>query len=87
MPWWCIANKSMLSNYGLGFAVFSDRFLEGSPLEESWLMRSACRQHLSRRQIHVAVRGSAARVSPHVYNDEGDLANLTDALSELVSLP
>lgn len=32
--------KSMLSNYGLGFAVFSDRFLDGSPLEESWLMRS-----------------------------------------------
>lgn len=32
--------KSMLSNYGLGFAVFSDRFLDASPLEESWLMRS-----------------------------------------------
>ena len=30
----------MLSNYGLGFAVFSDRFLDASPLEESWLMRS-----------------------------------------------
>jgi selenocysteine lyase/cysteine desulfurase len=171
--------KSMLSNYGLGFAVFSDRFLDASPLEESWLMRSgsenfarlvdyedryaqgmrrfdtslranpiliamletacrllidwqpgrireyllkierrsvdrlrslgfevadeaercanlfgvrlpdgmnpeACRQHLSRRQIHVAVRGSAVRVSPHVYNDESDLVQLADALSELV---
>lgn len=32
--------KSMLSNYGLGFAVFSDRFLDASPLEESWLMRA-----------------------------------------------
>lgn len=32
--------KSMLSNYGLGFAVFSDRYLDASPLEESWLMRS-----------------------------------------------
>lgn len=32
--------KSMLSSYGLGFAVFSDRFLDASPLEESWLMRS-----------------------------------------------
>lgn len=32
--------KAMLSNYGLGFAVFSDRFLNASPLEESWLMRS-----------------------------------------------
>ncbi len=32
--------KSMLCNYGLGFAVFSDRFAAGSPLEESWLMRA-----------------------------------------------
>jgi len=173
--------KSMLSNYGLGFAVFSDRFLDASPLEESWLMRSGsenfarlvdyedryaqgmrrfdtslranpiliamleaacrllidwqpgrireyllniergsvdrlrslgfevadegercanlfgvrlpdgmnpetCRRHLAQRQIHVAVRGSAVRVSPHVYNDESDLVRLADALSELVSL-
>lgn len=172
--------KSMLSNYGLGFAVFSDRFLDGSPLEESWLMRSSsedfarlvdyddryapgmrrfdtslranpmliamleaacrlllewqparvrdyllrierpsvdrlrslgfeiadeaercanlfgvklpagldvesCRQHLAERRIHVSVRGTAVRVSPHVYNDEHDLARLTDALAELVS--
>lgn len=32
--------KAMLCNYGLGFAVFSDRFANGSPLEESWLMRA-----------------------------------------------
>jgi len=171
--------KSMLSNYGLGFAVFSDRFLDASPLEESWLMRSGsdnfarlvdyedryaqgmrrfdtslranptliamleaacrlliewrpgrvreyllkierrsvdrmrslgfevadeeersanlfgikltagmdpevCRLHLARRQIHVAVRGSAVRVSPHVYNDERDLEYLLEALAELV---
>lgn len=171
--------KSMLSNYGLGFAVFSDRFLDASPLEESWLMRTgsenfarlvdyedgyaqgmrrfdtslranptliamleaacrlllewqprrvrdyllqierqsvnrmrslgcevadevercanlfgvklpvgmdpeACRQHLARQQIHVAVRGNAVRVSPHVYNDEHDLAQLADALAQLV---
>lgn len=171
--------KSMLSNYGLGFAVFSGRFLDASPLEESWLMRSgsenfarlvdyqdgyaqgmrrfdtslranpiliamleaacrlllewqpgrvhdyllqierqpvermrslgfevadeaercanlfgvklpadmdaeACRQHLARQQIHVAVRGNAVRVSPHVYNDEHDLEQLADALSQLV---
>ena len=173
--------KSMLSNYGLGFAVFSDRFLDGSPLEESWLMRSgsenfarlvdyedhyargmrrfdtslranptliamleaacrllidwqparvrdyllqierrsvermrslgfevadeaercanlfgvklpdgmdpeACRQHLARQQIHVAVRGHAVRVSPHVYNDEHDLERLADALAQLVPI-
>ena len=32
--------KAMLCNYGLGFAVFSDRFLGASPLEESWLTRA-----------------------------------------------
>jgi selenocysteine lyase/cysteine desulfurase len=31
--------KSLLSYYGLGFAYFSDRMADGSPLEESWLMR------------------------------------------------
>ncbi|MEZ5740000.1 MAG: aminotransferase class V-fold PLP-dependent enzyme [Burkholderiaceae bacterium] len=32
--------KSMLSNYGLGFAVLGGRFANGEPLEESWLMRA-----------------------------------------------
>lgn len=168
--------KSMLSNYGLGLAVFSDRFLDASPLEESWLMRmgsenfarlvdyedryaqgmrrfdtsvranpiliamleaacklllewqphrvreylfgiergaieraralgfevadecdraanlfgiklpvgmgaEACRQQLAQRRIHVAVRGSSVRVSPHMYNDENDLAQLVDSLA------
>ncbi len=31
--------KSMLCNYGLGFAALGPRFANGSPLEESWLMR------------------------------------------------
>jgi selenocysteine lyase/cysteine desulfurase len=31
--------KSMLCNYGLGFAVFSERMSAGSPLEESWILR------------------------------------------------
>lgn len=173
--------KSMLSSYGLGFAVFSERFLDASPLDESWLMRSGsenfarlvdyedayapgmrrfdtslrtnamliamleaacrlliewqpgrireylleierrpierlrslgcevaddtercanlfgvklpvgmnpeeCRRYLSRRQIHVAVRGNSVRISPHVYNDESDLLQLVDALSELVPI-
>ncbi len=33
------AYKSMLSNYGLGFAVFGERFADGEPLEEHWMMR------------------------------------------------
>jgi selenocysteine lyase/cysteine desulfurase len=31
--------KSMLANYGLGFAVYGDRLAQGRPTEESWLMR------------------------------------------------
>ena len=171
--------KAMLCNYGLGFAVLGDRFLDASPLEESWLTRAgsdnfsrlveyedayapgmrrfdtslrastglismlevacgmllewqprrvreyllgiernavkrlrtlgfevadeaeraanlfgvklpqrlapeACRKALSQQQIHVSVRGSAVRVSPHVYNDEADLNRLVDALQELI---
>ncbi len=174
--------KSMLCNYGLGFAVLGERFVQGSPLEESWLMRAgsenfarlvdyedryadgmrrfetslranpmliamleascslllqwqpqrireyllaiarpsvdrlrsmgfevadeaercanlfgvklprglapeACREHLVRQNIHVSVRGSAVRVSPHVYNDAADLERLVDALQVLVGSP
>jgi selenocysteine lyase/cysteine desulfurase len=172
--------KSMLSNYGLGFAVLSEKFANAKPLEESWLMREgsgnfarlvdyqdrydhgmrrfdtslranlsliamlgasvdcllewgparireyllrterdfvdrvralrfevadeeeraanifglkmpqgidveACRAMLAERRIHVSVRGSAIRISPHVYNDEIDLAKLADALTELAA--
>ncbi len=170
--------KSMLANYGLGFVVLGERYLNASPLEESWLMRSGsenfarlvdyedryapgmrrfdtslranpmlinmleaacklliewqparvreyllkiernsvermrslgfevadegeraanlfgvklpagldpevCRSQLAKRKIYVSVRGSAVRVSPHVYNDEGDLELLADALAGL----
>lgn len=34
------AYKSMLSEYGLGFAYFSDRLSDGEPIEHSWLMRA-----------------------------------------------
>ena len=33
--------------------------------------------------IQVSVRGTSLRVSPHVYNDTGDLMKLADALIEL----
>lgn len=170
--------KSMLANYGLGFAVFSERFADGCPTDQSWLMRrgsedfarlvdyqddyapgmrrfdtstrsnpvligmleAACRllvdwqpariedylrriarpaverlraqgfgvadedlraanlfgialppglapeavrQALAARRIHVSVRGSAVRVSPHVCNDEADLLRLAEALAEI----
>lgn len=170
--------KSMLANYGLGFAVFGERFADGQPTDESWLMRrgsddfarlveyqddyapgmrrydtstrsnpilvgmleascrllvdwqpariedylrriarpaverlraegfgvadedlraanlfgialppglapEAVRQALAARRIHVSVRGTAVRVSPHVCNDAADLLRLAEALAEI----
>lgn len=38
------------------------------------------REELDRRRVLVSLRGSAVRVSPHVYNDESDVAALRTAL-------
>jgi len=43
------------------------------------------RAHLASRGIHVSVRGTAVRVSPHVYNDEGDLEALVEGLETALS--
>jgi selenocysteine lyase/cysteine desulfurase len=171
--------KSMLCNYGLGFAVFSERMANGAPLEESWLMRAgsedfarltnyqddyapgmrrydtstranpvlmhmfnavlelllqwqpqrvqaycysiartfveqartlglrvasethraanivglhlppqlnveALRHQLAEQKIYVSVRGSALRISPHVYNTAHDLARVTEVLQKIM---
>ncbi len=47
------------------------------------LVPEVCRSQLGQRKIYVSVRGSAVRASPHVYNDEGDLELLADALARL----
>ncbi|MFM2397926.1 MAG: hypothetical protein RL341_83 [Pseudomonadota bacterium] len=173
------AYKSMLCNYGLGFAVFSERMARGQPVEESWLTRAGSenfaglvnyqddyapgmrrydtstranpvlismlktsaallldwrpqriqdycyeiarafcaeaaalglriaaeeyragnifgvylpegvaaetvRTQLAQQKIHVSVRGSAVRVSPHVYNDQADFARLLAALKQAI---
>ena len=38
---------------------------------------------LKERGIHVTTRGTKVRISPHVYNDDGDIVRLFDALSSL----
>ncbi|MBV8807482.1 MAG: aminotransferase class V-fold PLP-dependent enzyme [Acidobacteriaceae bacterium] len=40
----------------------------------------SCLAQLADRHIHVSLRGSMLRVSPHVYNDETDLERLAQAL-------
>ncbi len=42
---------------------------------------TAIGDRLRQRQVHVSLRGSAIRVSPHVYNDQRDLDALVDALA------
>lgn len=41
------------------------------------------RASLAERKVSVSVRGDAIRVSPHVYNDDEDLAALVDALASI----
>lgn len=50
--------------------------LRPPPGQETEAIRSA----LAARRVVVSVRGSAVRVSPHVYNDVGDIAALLEAL-------
>jgi selenocysteine lyase/cysteine desulfurase len=40
----------------------------------------AVRARLAQNKVYVSVRGSAIRVSPHVYNTEADLMRLADVL-------
>lgn len=41
------------------------------------------RQSLSENNIHVSVRGTAVRVSPHLYNNANDIEKLRDVLIEM----
>ena len=41
------------------------------------------REELRRRNIHVSVRGTSLRISPHVFNTPDDMAALTDALLDM----
>ena len=43
-------------------------------------------ENLKQRNVHVSVRGSSVRVTPHVYNDDEDVARLFEALSEMLAV-
>ena len=47
------------------------------------LQPEAVRQALAARHIHVSVRGSSVRVSPHRHSEAGDLMALADAMVAL----
>jgi selenocysteine lyase/cysteine desulfurase len=45
---------------------------------------SALRARMDAAGVSVSLRGSAVRVSPHVYNDEADVAALIAVLEEML---
>lgn len=48
----------------------------------AWQDLTALNARLRARRVHVSLRGSAIRVSPHVYNDAADVEALADALAQ-----
>ena len=71
------------ASVSLGFSVEQDEWradhLFGLRMPEG-LELEALKAELELRQIFVSLRGSALRVSPHVYNDESDVGALIEAL-------
>ena len=71
----------------IGFSVEQDEWraahLFGLRMPEG-LDLTALKAELERRKIFVSLRGSALRVSPHLYNDEDDVGALVEALRAAV---
>ena len=76
------------ASVSLGFSLEQDEWradhLFGLRMPEG-LELEALKAELEARRIFVSLRGSALRVSPHVYNDEGDVGALIEALQGAVS--
>ena len=73
---------------GLGYALEEEPFrvghLFGVRLPKG-LELSAVKRALVKREVSVSLRGSAVRISPHLYNDEEDIQALQEALREAVN--
>jgi len=71
------------ASVSLGFSVERDEWradhLFGLRMPEG-LDLDTLEAELESRKIYVSLRGSALRVSPHVFNDEGDVGALIEAL-------
>ncbi len=87
---WCdrITQPLLARARSLGFGVEADawraRHLFGLRMPEG-VDLGRLRELLTARRIHVSLRGTALRVSPNVYNDEGDVAALAEALADSVA--
>ncbi len=78
-----LASPLIEASISLGFSVEQDEWradhLFGLRMPEG-LDLDALKAELEARSIHASLRGSALRVSPHVYNDENDVGALIEAL-------
>jgi len=79
-----LASPLIEASVSLGFSVEQDEWradhLFGLRMPEG-LELDALKAELESRKIHASLRGSALRVSPHVYNDEDDVGALIEALA------
>ena len=79
-----LASPLIEASVSLGFAVEQDEWradhLFGLRMPAD-LELNALKGQLESRKIFVSLRGSALRVSPHVYNDEDDVGALIEALA------
>ena len=78
-----LASPLIEAAVSLGFSVEQDEWradhLFGLRLPRG-LELDALKAEMASRKIHASLRGSALRVSPHVYNDESDVGALIEAL-------
>ena len=73
----------------LGFEVEDERWRAGHLFglhAPSHVDLAAVKQRLQERRVSVSLRGSAVRVSPHVYNDSSDVGALIEVLREHVQV-
>ncbi|MEE8062609.1 MAG: aminotransferase class V-fold PLP-dependent enzyme [Gemmatimonadales bacterium] len=75
-----VANEATRLGYGVPDADERAPHIIGLRLDPA--QGEALRSALERRHIQVAIRGEAVRVSTYLYNDDRDIAALTDALEE-----
>ena len=81
-----LASPLIQAAESLGFSLEEDEWranhLFGLRMPEG-LKLEALKAELEARRIFVSLRGSALRVSPHVYNDERDVGALIEALQDV----
>jgi selenocysteine lyase/cysteine desulfurase len=79
-----VADEALRLGYGVPDAEELAPHIIGLRLDPA--RGEALRAALERRHIKVSLRGDAVRVSTYLYNDERDIAALTDALQEAASV-